>query len=206
VRHISKENRPQSRNLEPTIFESKTGLSRVGARSQTSLGLASTALVLHLLINRNETHMSHAICPSPLVRRLAFALLIPLFLTGGILRAQDAVRPSLAGEAAAEARRQEIDKIPYNLQVGPIKFRFSATMGIEYNDNINLAEDGTFAFPSPLGPISITTQAQDDIIFHPQINLDALWPVTQLNTLRLDLGIGYSFYLDHSNYNTNSIL
>ena len=58
--------------------------------------------------------------------------------------AQDAIRPSLAGEAAAEARRQSIDKIPYNLQLGPIKFRFSATMGVEYNDNINLAEDGTF--------------------------------------------------------------
>ena len=125
---------------------------------------------------------------------------------GGIMRAQDAIRPSLAGEAAAEARRQEIDKIPYNLQVGPIKFRFSATMGIEYNDNINLAEDSSYLFPSPTGPILVTTQAQDDIILRPQLNLNALWPVTQLNTLRLDIGLGYSFYLDHSNYNTNSLL
>jgi hypothetical protein len=123
-----------------------------------------------------------------------------------MLRAQDAIRPSLAGEAAAEARRQSIDKIPYNLQVGPIKFRFSATMGIEYNDNINLAEDGSFTFPSPSGPITVTTEAQDSIILHPQVNLNALWPITQLNTLKLDLGVGYSFYLDHSSYNTNSIL
>jgi Protein of unknown function (DUF560). len=150
--------------------------------------------------------MSHAISSFSFARRLGFALFVPLFLAGGILRAQDAVRPSLAGEAAAEARRQSIDKIPYNLEVGPIKFRFSATMGIEYNDNINLAEDGSFAFPSPTGPIVITTRKQEDIIFHPSVNLDALWPITQLNTLKLDLGIGYSFYLDHSNYNTNSIL
>jgi hypothetical protein len=150
--------------------------------------------------------MSHAISPSPFARRLALALLVPLLWTGGILRAQDAVRPSLAGEASAEARRQEIDKIPYNLEVGPIKFRFSATMGVEYNDNINLAEDASYAFPSPLGPITIRTQPQEDIILHPQINLDALWPVTQLNTLRLDLGIGYSFYMDHSSYNTTAIL
>ncbi len=122
------------------------------------------------------------------------------------MRAQDAIRPSLAGEAAAEARRQQIDKIPYNLQIGPIKFRFSATMGVEYNDNINLAEDDSAVFFSPTGPILVTTSPQEDIILRPQINLDALWPITQLNTLRLDIGIGHSFYLDHSNYDTNSVL
>ena len=63
--------------------------------------------------------------------------------------AQDAIRPSLAGEAAAEARRQSIDKIPYNLQLGPMKFRFSATMGLEYNDNINLAEDANVYVHEP---------------------------------------------------------
>jgi hypothetical protein len=150
--------------------------------------------------------MSHATSPSPLARRLGFAVLIPLLLAGGILRAQDAIRPSLAGEAAAEARRQQIDKIPYNLQVGPIKFRFSATMGVEYNDNVNLAEDGSAVFFSPTGPIIITTSPQSDVILRPQLNLDALWPITQLNTLRLDLGIGHAFYLDHSNYDTNNVL
>jgi hypothetical protein len=123
-----------------------------------------------------------------------------------MLRAQDAIRPSLAGEAAAEARRQSIDKIPYNLQLGPIKFRLSATMGIEYNDNINLAEDGSAVFFSPTGPIVITTEPQEDIILRPQVNINALWPLTQLNTFKLDIGVGYAFYLDHSNYDTNGIL
>jgi hypothetical protein len=150
--------------------------------------------------------MSHAISPSPFARRLVFALLIPLLFGAGIVRGQDAIRPSLAGEAAAEARRQSLDKIPYNLQVGPIKFRFSATMGVEYNDNINLAEDGSAVFPSPTGPIVITTEPQDDIILRPQVNLNALWPITQLNTLKLDIGVGYAFYLDHSNYDTNGVL
>ena len=68
-----------------------------------------------------------------------------------MLRAQDAIRPSLAGEAAAEARRQSIDNIPYNLQLGPMKLRFSATMGFEYNDNINLTEDGSALLPGPGG-------------------------------------------------------
>jgi hypothetical protein len=150
--------------------------------------------------------MSHAISPSSFARRLALAVFVPLLFAAGMVRAQDAIRPSLAGEAAAEARRQAIDKIPYNLQVGPIKFRFSATMGVEYNDNVNLAEDGSFAFPSVAGPILITTEPQSDIILRPQVNINALWPITQLNTLRLDLGVGYAFYLDHSDYDTNSVL
>jgi hypothetical protein len=104
--------------------------------------------------------------------------------------AQEAVRPSLAGEASAEARRQEVDKIPYNLLLGPVRFRFSATVGLEYNDNVNVAEVDT----------------QEDFIFRPQVNFNALWPITQLNTLRFDIGLGYSFYLYHSEYNTIGIL
>src|SRR5438132_6186248 len=107
-------------------------------------------------------------------KRIALVLLLPLLMAPSIIRSQDAVRPSLAGEAAAEARRQDIERIPYNLLVGPIRFRFSATLGVEYNDNINLAE----------------VNKQDDVIIRPQVNLDAIWPITQLNTLRLDLGLG----------------
>jgi hypothetical protein len=106
------------------------------------------------------------------------------------IRAQDAVRPSLAGEAAAEERRQSVEQIPYNLLAGPVRFRFSITTGIEYNDNINLAEK----------------DKQEDVIIRPQFNIDAIWPVTQLNTLRLDLGLGYAFYLEHPNANTNAVI
>jgi hypothetical protein len=105
-------------------------------------------------------------------------------------RGQDAVRPSLAGEETSEARRQDIDRIPYNLLVGPVRFRVSATMGVEYNDNINYAE----------------VNKEEDVILRPQINIDAIWPITQLNTLTLDIGLGYSIYLDHSEANTNGIL
>src|SRR5690349_2125567 len=127
--------------------------------------------------------------PLPVVSRLACAILLLLFVAPN-LRAQDAVRPSLAGEQAAEARHQSIENIPYNLLLGPVRFRFSITMGVEYNDNINLAE----------------VNKESDVILRPQINVNAIWPVTQLNTLRLDLGIGYAFYLEHSEFNNNAIL
>ncbi|MEO5718335.1 MAG: outer membrane beta-barrel protein [Chthoniobacterales bacterium] len=116
--------------------------------------------------------------------------LAALLLLAPVGRAQEAVRPSLAGEAAASARRQSTDQIPYNLLAGPIRFLFSITTGVEYNDNINLAE----------------TNKQEDIIIRPQFNIDAIWQVTQLNTLKLDIGLGYAFYLDHPNANTNGVL
>ena len=124
------------------------------------------------------------------LKRASLVLLLPLFCASPLARAQEAIRPSLAGEAAAEARRQNIDRIPYNIQLGPVKFRFSMTLGVEYNDNVNLSEN----------------DAQDDVIIRPQFNVDALWPITQLNTLKLDLGIGYGIYINHPEYNTNGIL
>ncbi len=123
-------------------------------------------------------------------RRIGWALLLSVVFAASGLRAQDAIRPSLAGEASAEARRQSVEQIPYNLLVGPMRLRVSATAGVEYNDNINIAEVNT----------------QDDFIFRPQVNLNLLWPVTQLNTLRFDIGLGYAFYANHSEHNTNSVL
>ena len=120
----------------------------------------------------------------------ACALFLSLLFLAAAIRAQDAVRPSLAGEAAAEARRQSIEKIPYNLLAGPVRFLFSVTTGVEYNDNINLSQIDT----------------QSDVIIRPQFNVNAIWPVTQLNTLRFDLGLGYSFYLEHPNSNTNGVI
>jgi hypothetical protein len=126
----------------------------------------------------------------PFTKSLILVLFLPLFGIVSIAYAQDAVRPSLAGEAASEARQQDVSRIPYNLLVGPVRFRVSATVGVEYNDNVNYADVG----------------AQADWIFTPNINIDAIWPITQLNTLRLDLGLGYALYVDHSNYDTRGIL
>ena len=131
------------------------------------------------------------LCRSVLfLRNLTLVPFVPLFGIVSIGHGQDAVRPSLAGQAASEARQQDISRIPYNLLLGPIRFRVSATMGVEYNDNVNYADVG----------------AQTDWIFTPNINIDAIWPITQLNTLRLDLGLAYALYVDHSNYNTRGIL
>jgi hypothetical protein len=130
-----------------------------------------------------------------------------LVATAGVY-AQDAVRPSLAGQEASDAREQDVSRIPYNLLLGPVRFRVGATVGVEYDDNINYADDGTAVIPNPTGPgfITVRSHSQDDVIVTPNLTLDAIWPVTQLNTLRLDLGLGYAFYLDHSGNDTDYIL
>jgi len=140
------------------------------------------------------------------LKHIAAIFLLSLLCAPVVLRAQDAVRPSLAGEAAAEARRQDIEHIPYNLLLGPVRFRFSATFGVEYNDNINLSDEGTGVIVTPTGPVLLKSQKEEDVILRPAINLDAIWPITQLNTLRLDLGLSYAIYVDHSNANTNGVL
>ena len=139
-------------------------------------------------------------------KQMAAIFLVLVVCGPVIVRSQDAVRPSLAGEAAAEARQQDIEHIPYNLLVGPVRFRFSATFGVEYNDNINLSDEGTAVVVTPTGPVLLRSQKEEDVIFRPAINFNAIWPVTQLNTLRLDLGLSYAIYADHSNANTNGIL
>lgn len=126
-----------------------------------------------------------------MTRTVFRSLLLALIALPSAAWSQDAVRPSMAGEAASEARRQDIERIPYNLLVGPVRFRFGATFGVEYNDNINLAQHD---------------ERDDDIILRPMINFDAIWPITQLNTLRLDIGIGYSAYINHSENNTDGLL
>ncbi|HJT45167.1 MAG TPA: outer membrane beta-barrel protein [Chthoniobacterales bacterium] len=136
------------------------------------------------MIHRAALSRFHHFAKSAL---LVAGMLTALSIT---VSAQDAVRPSLAGQDAYNARQEDVSRIPYNLLLGPVRFRVGATVGVEYNDNINYADVNT----------------EDDVIVTPSLTLDMLWPVTQLNTLRLDLGLAYSFYLDHSDNNTDYLL
>src|SRR5437763_16194126 len=114
--------------------------------------------------------MSHRAAPFHLSRFLKSALIAFGMMVSAVMsiNAQDAIRPSLAGQESYEARQEDVSRIPYNLMMGPVRFRVGATVGVEYNDNINYAEVNT----------------QDDVIITPSMTLDAIWPITQLNTLR----------------------
>lgn len=78
----------------------------------------------------------------------------------------------------------------YNLAVGPVRVNVAAGVGVEFNDNINLSDH----------------DRQSDIIFRPSLNIDTIWQLSEMNTLRFSIGLSYAHYFDHSQYDTHGIL
>jgi hypothetical protein len=108
-----------------------------------------------------------------------------LFL--GLLTAaqgQEAVRMSMAGAEAAEARNKAASTIGfYNLKLGPTAWNFGSGLEVDYNSNVNNTE----------------SNPEGDFIFRPQINTRMVWPVSEQNTINLALGAGYSAYVNNPN-------
>jgi len=110
------------------------------------------------------------------------------FLVFGLVAAapaQEAVRMSMASAAAAEARNRAATSMQgYNLKLGPTAWRFTPGLGFEYNDNIDYTEDNP----------------KSDFIVRPQLYTSLLWPVSEKNSISLDVGAGYSAYTVHSGF------
>jgi len=93
---------------------------------------------------------------------------------------------SLASADAARARREAANTVGYyNLKVGPTAWSFSAGLGLEANDNIQLE----------------SSHQRQDVIFHPEFDTRMLWPISEVNNLNLALGAGYSAYMFHPEFN-----
>jgi hypothetical protein len=88
--------------------------------------------------------------------------------------------------AAEEAQLRD----QYNFAIGPIRFALAGGFGVEWNDNITFAERHRHA----------------DFIARPSVELDAAWPMTELNTLRFALGIGYAKYFEHAKFDSDALL
>ena len=86
----------------------------------------------------------------------------------------------MAGERAAEARKRARTETYYNLDLDPVKLRFSASLGSEYNDNVNLSQ----------------LQPKDDFILRPQFGINALWQISQRNSIDFRLNLGYEYYFN----------
>jgi len=79
----------------------------------------------------------------------------------------------------------------YNMALGPVHFGIAAGVGLEYNDNINLAPDG---------------QRISDFAVIPSLTVDSTYQLSELNTLRFSLGASYTKYFDHSEFDTRGVL
>lgn len=110
----------------------------------------------------------------------------PVVLSLKLAFAQEALQNSLAGDAAAEARGRQQQPQDYTVKSGDFRLLVTPSVGLDWNDNINLARTG------PL---------QDFILF-PKVGLNMSYPLTQRNWLRLDVTFGYKEYLEHSQYSS----
>lgn len=104
--------------------------------------------------------------------------------------AQESIRPSNTGAQAAAARRPTDTSINYNIKAGPVTFDASASIEVEFNDNVGLSEENR----------------ESDVIFRPTLRVDSRWRVSQLNTIRFAFGVGFAKYADHSGLDTRTLL
>jgi hypothetical protein len=95
------------------------------------------------------------------------------------LPAQQALRSSLASEQAAAARKKSLN-VPYNLELDPVRLRFHASTSLEYNDNVNYR----------------ATNPEDDWILRPMLGVQAVWVMTERNSLEVALDFGYEHYFN----------
>lgn len=99
---------------------------------------------------------------------------------------QESLRLSLAGEAAAKASHDAAATIGYyNLLLGRTAWRFSAGLGVEYNDNVRMQEKNP----------------QGDFVCRPNLSTQIHCPVTEKNSLDVSLGMGYSQYWETKDLN-----
>jgi outer membrane protein assembly factor BamA len=107
-----------------------------------------------------------------------------MLLASGAAFAQDALRYSLAGDAAAEAQRQQMASQPYTWKTGDFRLLLVPSVEMDYNDNVTISK----------------TDPQSDFILKPLLQMSGSYPITQQNFLSFSAGVGYDEYLRHSRY------
>ena len=99
--------------------------------------------------------------------------------------AQEMMRETLTTPTATSTTTSPVsytnNATDYNLRVGPVKFSLDVVAGIEYIDNISYSE---------------VNRTSDEVV-RLGINILTIIPLTKLNTLRFDLGVGFVRYLEH---------
>jgi outer membrane protein assembly factor BamA len=111
-------------------------------------------------------------------------LMLSAFLMTLSASAQEALRDSLAGDAAAETRilQQQSPSQAYTFKNGDFRMLITPALSLQWNDNVRLSH----------------TNAQDDFIVSPTIGIATSYPLTQRNLLQLNVTLGYNDYLNHS--------
>lgn len=125
--------------------------------------------------------MASGLNPTPLV-----FVTVGLAAMGPAGFGQEAIRESMAGDELA-SQKQAMIPGDYNIRMGAVGLRTELHLGFEYNDNIYWS----------------STHRESDFIIHPEVKLKSHWQVTRANTLTFGVGIGYDYYIDHTELNAD---
>lgn len=96
--------------------------------------------------------------------------------------AQEALRASLAGQLALDAKKRRITAGWGDIRLGPVKMDLSTQLNVEAQDNVLYQETG----------------AKSDLILYPSMTVRTLYPVTDKNLLTFGVGVGYAFHVENS--------
>ena len=97
------------------------------------------------------------------------------------VRAQDALQDLMALDTARDVRREQVASPNYTFKSGDLRMLVTPSVGLDWNDNINSSD----------------TDKESDFILKPFVQFDLTYPLTQVNLLAVNLGIGYDYYFDH---------
>ncbi len=111
-----------------------------------------------------------------------------LLLLARTCPAQDLTRESLAGEEAAANRARAALSRRYNIRWGSGGLSLQAGVRGEYVDNVFLSY----------------ADKRDDFILVPELDIGAFFPVGELNTFGLNLGVAYYQYFKNTELNTGT--
>ncbi len=95
--------------------------------------------------------------------------------------AQEGVQNLRALDTARDQRRDQMALQDYTFKRGDFRLLATPSLGLDWNDNIRLSD----------------LNKQSDVIARPMLRLGATYPLTQVNLLTLNLGVGYDHYFDH---------
>lgn len=130
--------------------------------------------------------------PASLTKLLLYPVLAGACLCGGKVSAQEMLRETLSGATSTSTTSpvaNTTNPTDYNLRIGPVKFSADLVAGFEYIDNISYSQ---------------VNRTSDEVI-RVGLNILTVIPLTRLNTLRFDLGIGFVRYIQHPDATSNNI-
>ncbi len=117
-----------------------------------------------------------------LAKLLLYPTLAGTLLCAGSASAQEMMRETLTTSSEpAPTVASNPGATDYNLRVGPVKISLDAAAGIEYIDNISYSQ---------------VNRTSDEVV-RLGLNILTVVPLTHLNALRFNLGIGFVRYLEH---------